>query len=158
MRRVQWIVLHCSDSDVPAHDNIETIKKWHTLPRIPKEIEEGIKDGKLPKSEAFKYGNGWKDVGYHYFIDKAGALFPGRSEDTIGAHVAGHNSRSIGICLSGRKLFTSDQFHSLGELLKDLCGKYGLKKSDILGHCDLESGKTCPNFNVEKFLESLKWE
>ena len=28
-RRVDRIFLHCSASDVPAHDNVETIRKWH---------------------------------------------------------------------------------------------------------------------------------
>ncbi len=28
-RRVDRIFLHCSASDVPAHDNVEMIRRWH---------------------------------------------------------------------------------------------------------------------------------
>lgn len=156
-RKVNLIVVHCSDSDIAAHDNIETIRKWHTLPMIPDAIKQRIADGKLPKSEAYKYGNGWSDIGYHYFIDKAGTVCSGRSEDTQGAHVSGHNSGSIGICLSGREFFTDAQFRSLEILLIDLCGKYDLEKKDILAHRDLQPGKTCPNFDLHKLISSWDW-
>lgn len=157
MRKVSLIVIHCSDSDVKAHDNVETIRSWHTLPKIPKEVAKGIADGKIPKSEAYKYGNGWSDIGYHYFIDKQGVVHSGRSEATTGAHVAGHNNGSIGICLSGRKLFTDAQFRSLESLLRELCKKYDLEKKDIVGHCDLQPAKTCPNFDLHKLISSWDW-
>jgi N-acetylmuramoyl-L-alanine amidase len=132
-RKIHWVVVHCSDSDIPEHDNIQTIRKWHVDER------------------------GWKDIGYHYFIDKRGDVYPGRSEDTTGAHVRGHNSGSLGICLSGRELFTSDQFHSLEKLLKDICERHNLEKKDILGHCDLDAGKSCPNFDIHSLVSSFNW-
>jgi N-acetylmuramoyl-L-alanine amidase len=133
MRKINLIVIHCSDSDIPSHDNIETIRKWHVQER------------------------GWSDVGYHHFIRKNGDICRGRSEATPGAHVSGHNSRSIGVCLSGRKSFTDDQFRALEKLCKELCKKYGLEKSDILGHRDLQSGKTCPNFDVHAMISKWEW-
>lgn len=157
MRKINLIVVHCSDSDVPSHDNIDTIRGWHTLPKMPKDVAEGIKNGKLQKSEAYKYGNGWSDVGYHFFIAKTGDVFHGRSEHTVGAHVAGFNSRSIGICLSGRNGFTSNQFLALGVLVKDLCEKYDIEKKDVLAHHDLQPAKTCPNFDLHKLMSSWNW-
>jgi len=132
MRPVNWIILHCSDSDVPAHDNIETIRAWHI-------------------------DRGFSDCGYHFFIQKNGVTVKGRDEDKIGAHVMGHNKDSIGICLSGKKEFTEAQFKSLEILLIDLCSRYDLQKMDILGHSDLDGKKTCPNFDVTKWLSSLNW-
>lgn len=131
-RKVNLLIIHCSDSDIGAHDNIETIKEWH------KE-------------------RGFNDIGYHYLIKKDGSVCTGRSEDTPGAHTRGHNSRSIGVCLSGRREFTREQFGSLERLAFDLCKKYGLEKSDILGHCDLNKNKTCPNFDLHKELASWGW-
>ncbi len=129
-REVNLVVIHCSDSDNPAHDNIETIKKWH--------VEE----------------RGFSDVGYHYFINQSGDVFPGRSEDTVGAHVAGFNSGSIGICLSGRQSFTGAQFRALKELVADICAGYGLDpKTQVKGHRDLNPGKTCPNFEIQEKLK-----
>jgi N-acetylmuramoyl-L-alanine amidase len=133
MRKINCIVVHCSDSDNKSHDNIETVRKWHVQER------------------------GWIDIGYHFFITKDGNVHTGRSEDVTGAHVAGHNRGSIGVCLSGRKLFTDAQFRSLEELLKRLCKKYGLEKKDILGHCDLQPAKTCPNFDLHAKLSSWNW-
>lgn len=132
MRKINLIVVHCSDSDIPAHDNVETVRRWHVQER------------------------GFSDIGYHYFIDKGGHVYPGRTEDTIGAHVKGHNSRSIGICLSGRTEFTDDQFQALEVLLKDICHRYSLEKKDILGHRDLQPAKTCPNFDVHEKIS--KWD
>jgi N-acetyl-anhydromuramyl-L-alanine amidase AmpD len=133
MRKITLVVVHCSDSDIKSHDNIETIRGWHVNER------------------------GWTDIGYHYFINQAGALFPGRKESTVGAHVAGHNAGSIGICLSGRKSFTDAQMVTLEKLLKDICKRHGLQKTDILGHSDLQPGKTCPNFDLHKLISSWEW-
>lgn len=128
MRKIDSIVIHCSDSDVPSHDNIETVRKWH--------VEE----------------RGWSDVGYHYFIRKNGDVHTGRPEHIAGAHVAGHNSRSIGVCLSGRHRFDGVQFESLRQLVKLLQEKYNIPDENIYGHRDLFNGKTCPNFDVKEIL------
>ena len=133
MRPINWIILHCSDSDVSAHDKIETIRQWHMGER------------------------NFSDVGYHFFIQKNGVTVKGGDEVKVGAHVMGHNKDSIGICLSGKHDFTAAQFKSLEILLIELCGKYELEKMDILGHSDLDGKKTCPNFDVTKWLSSLNW-
>ena len=133
MRKINCIIVHCSDSDIPDHDNIETIRNWHVKER------------------------NFSDVGYHYFIQKNGTVEPGREEHRVGAHCQGSNSNSIGICLSGKNEFTKDQFKSLELLLIEICGKYDLEKKDILGHCDLNKGKSCPNFDLHGWLSGLPW-
>lgn len=132
VRRINLIILHCSDSDIPAHDNIETIRQWH--------LERGF-----------------NDVGYHYFIDKSGNVHPGRNEADIGAHTKGHNSSSLGICLSGRHEFTPEQFKALEKLCLELVRKYGLEKTDILPHNAFDKGKTCPNFDVHALISTWDW-
>jgi N-acetylmuramoyl-L-alanine amidase len=144
MRTIRKIVVHCSDSDRPEHDNIETIREWHTQRGFtgPDGVE-GTHD----------------DVGYHYVITQDGKKFVGRKEWEIGAHVRGHNSDSIAVCLTGgRKTVASPaQRETLGPLLKDLCARYNLKKLDIVAHRDLDPGKECPIFDLEAFLASLHW-
>lgn len=46
---------------------------------------------------------GWRDIGYHFVIEKDGKLAPGRSLDLPGAHckAAGMNSKALGIALIG---------------------------------------------------------
>ena len=125
MRKINKIIVHCSDSDVKAHDDISVIKGWHVNER------------------------GWSDVGYHFFIKKDGAVQKGRELATVGAHVKGHNSDSIGICLAGRHNFTTAQFDTLKVLLYDLTHQFLLTTNDVYGHRDFDKHKTCPNFDVK---------
>jgi N-acetyl-anhydromuramyl-L-alanine amidase AmpD len=129
MRKINEIIIHHSDSDVKAHDDIRIIRKWHTEER------------------------GWRDVGYHYFIRKDGVIQRGRPLDVAGAHCVGHNRASIGICLSGEDNFTDVQFCSLHGLLKDLYGEFG--RVLTVGHCAY-SEKKCPNFDVDEFLRRFR--
>jgi N-acetylmuramoyl-L-alanine amidase len=125
MRKINKIIVHCSDSDIAGHDDISVVDGWHRA-------------------------RGWQGVGYHYFIQSSGNVQKGREESEQGAHVAGHNSDSIGICLHGRRNFTPQQFHALKALLYDLMIKYDLFTKDVYGHNDFDKRKTCPNFDVKK--------
>ena len=124
MRNINIIVVHCSDSDYLRHDNVDTIRQWH--------VEE----------------RGWSDIGYHYLITKDGEVHVCRPIERMGAHVVGYNKSSIGICLTGKKKFSQEQFESLRELCLELSEQFGLERFDILHHRDLDSKKTCPNFNL----------
>lgn len=148
MRRINKIIIHCSASDDPGHDNLEAIKDLHTSP-----LSKVLKWGKYTTN-----GRGWSDVGYHFFISKNGVLFNGRPENITGAHVRGHNRDSIGICLSGeRDLPSAEQGKTLEQICKDLCKRYSLSKMDIIGHKDLDNKKTCPNFDVHELVSSWDW-
>ena len=98
------------------------------------------------------HGNGWRDVGYHYFIKTNGEIQTGRSLDQVGAHVGGQNSDSIGICLHGRDEFTQAQFNSLRQIVQSLCFEFKLYLADVYGHFDFDPRKTCPNFDYKKVL------
>ncbi|MFP4365509.1 MAG: N-acetylmuramoyl-L-alanine amidase [Bacteroidales bacterium] len=125
MRKINKIIVHCSDSDNPTHDDISVIDQWHKQ-------------------------RGWKGVGYHYFIASDGEIQYGRELHEIGAHVRGHNRDSIGICLHGKTEFTHKQFQSLRTLLEafDLT----MNIADVYGHRDFDKNKTCPNFDVNHVI------
>lgn len=137
-RKIKLLVVHCSASDLPAQDSVEAIKELHTSPST-KEMRWG---------KYLTNGNGWSDIGYHYIITRDGEIHLGRPLHIAGAHVKGYNAESIGICLTGDKMFTDDQFDSLRYLCEDLCAAFGLERFDILHHRDLDSNKTCPNFDL----------
>lgn len=124
MREIRKVILHCSDSDVPAHDDVLVVDRWHRE-------------------------RGWRGVGYHYFIKKDGTLQGGRTLDEWGAHCQGHNSDSVGICLSGQHGFTAAQFDTLADLVEDLELEYPVE--EVEGHNHYDPGKTCPNFDVDNF-------
>ena len=90
-RHVDRVFLHCSASDNPDHDDIETIRDWHVG------------------------GSGWSDVGYHYFIRTDGTLQEGRPLERTPAAQAGDNAGTIAICLHGlaAESFTAEQFRTL---------------------------------------------
>jgi N-acetyl-anhydromuramyl-L-alanine amidase AmpD len=126
-RTVSKIFLHCSASDNPKHDNVETITKWH--------IERGF-----------------ITIGYHYFISKDGVVHKGRSLETVPSAQQGHNTGSIAICLHGldKDKFTEAQFISLRNLIFVINTEYQHKLS-IHGHCEV-SAKSCPVFDYKKMF------
>lgn len=103
---------------------------------------------------------GWRDIGYHWLIDRDGTVLPGREETEIGAHVAGHNSGTIGISLFGGitskpkdpflKNFTAQQGGTLLDLIGDIRARTTI--ITIRGHNEVDSGKACPGFWVPDWL------
>ena len=125
MRQIKEIIVHCSDSDIKAHDDISVIESWHIA-------------------------RGFKKVGYHYFIKADGTIQIGRQHSEMGAHCVGHNSKSIGICLHGRYNFTEIQFHTLKALLYDLTKEFNLDSTNVFEHNKFDKNKTCPNFKLNE--------
>jgi N-acetyl-anhydromuramyl-L-alanine amidase AmpD len=135
-RKINKIYVHVSDTPDSRNDiGAAQIKKWHTDPK--------------------PQGNGWSDIGYHYVVKRNGTLEDGRSLDVAGAHVAGHNANSIGICWVGRNEITPDQEDTLIGLIKTLLVKLNLKPSDVLGHKESDPSKTCPNLDMDDFRSKL---
>lgn len=123
---MKHIVVHCSDSPHGRGHSAETIHRWHQERK-------------------------WSGIGYHYVITEEGEVQNGRPHYWTGAHVKGHNTGSLGICLIGRDYFAPEQLDSLRELLKDLHDQY--PEAVICGHRDLDPNKTCPNFDVRDIVE-----
>ncbi len=136
LRKIDYLVVHCSDTEAGADYTVADIDRWH--------IERD-----------------WKGVGYHYVIRLSGAIENGRREDRIGAHVEGYNHNSIGVCLVGGKrlgapanTYTSDQFTSLRTILTALLGRY--PGAQVLGHHDFPSTKkACPCFDVRSWWSNV---
>lgn len=140
MRQIDSIIIHCSATLTGRHFGIAEIERWHTLPP--------------PR------GNGWKAIGYHYVIEVDGTIQSGRRIEEAGAHVKGHNSRSVGICLVGgidenqrpSASFTNQQWDSLTTLLKGL--RTSFPAALIRGHNDYTNAKACPSFDVRSWCDA----
>ncbi len=141
---IRRLVVHCSATPPSMDIGVETIRGWHRA-------------------------KGWADVGYHYVIRRDGTVEKGRHETRPGAHVAGFNTGSLGICLVGgvrednvnaaNANFTAEQLGALRRLLHELKERH--PGAAIMGHRDLspdrngngridkgEWVKDCPAFNV----------
>lgn len=139
MRPVDEIIVHCTATRPEWNRHLSTAEKvahvhdWH------------VKD------------RGWSDIGYHYLIDRDGTTLPGRPVERVGAHVAGHNTGSIGVALFGghgssetdkfSDHFTPQQENALRELLDELKVRFPAIKK-ISGHNEY-AAKACPGFNVQ---------
>jgi hypothetical protein len=104
--------------------------------------------------------NHWKDIGYHWLIDRDGQIMAGRAETAIGAHVIDRNRGTIGICLIGghgsaatdrfRDHFTLPQDRALRDLLQGIGMRTQIRT--VSGHND-HAPKACPGFDVTAWLK-----
>ena len=83
-RIITLIVVHCSASRCNQRYTVEMLRKDHNA----------------------RFHN--QGVGYHYYIERDGQLYPTRREDQVGIHARGYNANSI-----KRLEMTSVHFQSL---------------------------------------------
>ncbi|PXA91215.1 lysozyme [Caulobacter sp. D4A] len=143
MKRVDFLVVHCSATPVTRDIGAKEIRQMHMQ-------------------------QGWADIGYHYVIRRDGRVDKGRADTVPGAHVQGFNSRSLGICMVGgvkpdgktaEANFTDAQYAALRHTLDSL--KHAYPDAVILGHRDLSPDrnrdgkvtkgewlKECPTFDA----------
>ena len=153
MKILDHIIIHCSASDLESEDSIEAVERLHTAKK-GNTVSWGGK-------EFLKTESKFRAVGYHFFINKQGDREEGRPLAAQGAHCFGHNERSIGICFSGNKLFTKDQFVSFVDLMNEIYFDHHSIREQaplikILPHRDFNSKKTCPNFINKMFNKDLE--
>ena len=89
---------------------------------------------------------GFADIGYHFYITRDGELHRCRPVNQIGAHAAGWNDKSIGICYEGGL----DEQGRPADTLRQLRRDY--PEARILGHYQLSPyiRKACPCFDARE--------
>lgn len=131
LKEVKYLVVHCTATRLSQRVSVEDIDRWHKA-------------------------QGWSGIGYHWYVDRDGHIFPGRSEREAGAHVIGYNHCSIGICYEGgldeqgnsADTRTPAQKAALLFIIKDL--KQSYPNAVILGHRDFPGvHKDCPCFDAK---------
>jgi hypothetical protein len=137
---VNEFAVHCSATRVNWMDGatlaakVAEIKKWHVQPK--------------------PHGNGWKDIGYHWIIDRDGSIMAGRPENVIGAGIENRNRGVIHACLiGGHGSSETDRFDrhftaAQAKTLRDLIGQINVRI--VSGH-NQYAAKACPGFNVPEW-------
>lgn len=74
--QTDYIVIHCSATPPSMDVDVKDIECWHKA-------------------------RGFHGVGYHIIIKRNGTSQKGRNINDAGAHVAGYNHKSVGVCLVG---------------------------------------------------------
>ena len=91
--------------------------------------------------------NGWSGAGYHFLVRKDGTVYSLRPEWALGAHAAGNNYDSLGVCFEGaymRETMGQTQIDAGRELVAYLKAKYGISK--VQAHRDV-CPTDCPGAN-----------
>lgn len=137
MRAIRSIVWHCSATPNGKWFDVTDIDRWHRE-------------------------KGWRMVGYHRIICLDGTVQVGRKLKDVGAHVAGQNSHTVGVCMIGTTEFTLEQWGAAAQLAGELLTLY--PNADLVGHRDYspdqdgdgiiepwEFIKICPGFDVRSW-------
>lgn len=141
MRHIDEIIIHCTATRPDWGENHSTtwkvnqVRSWHT-------------------------NKGWRDIGYHYLIDRDGTVAAGRPVTQTGAHTKGHNKGTIGIALFGghgssaedefSDNFTDQQFEALEHLIADLKSDYEITR--VSAHNEY-ANKACPGFQCQDYFK-----
>lgn len=101
---------------------------------------------------------GWSDIGYNFLISStSGDIFEGRGWLTIGAHCAGHNTASLGVCLIGTDRpgvqdVSDPARRSFAWLYNEANDRAG-RKLTLLGHRD-RGATACPGAEIYSWLNA----
>lgn len=128
MREIKRIIIHCSATPEGRNVTAADIDRWHRR-------------------------RGFRSIGYHFVIGLDGYIEVGRKLNEAGAHCAGFNRTSIGICCVGgvdrngvpKDTRTQAQREALVRLVKQLKAEFPL--ATVHGHNEF-AAKACPSFNV----------
>lgn len=142
-RNVTDLIVHCTATapnwraGESLASKIDEVRRWH--------VED----------------NGWRDIGYHFLIDRDGNVGAGRPLDQVGAHCRGHNRGSIGVSLLGGhggethdafdQSFTAAQDAALRRLIGNLQEANGPLR--LSGHNEY-AAKACPCFDVRRWFDA----
>lgn len=179
-RHINLVVVHCSAT--PDANSLFTRGADGALLRTPvQEIDAWHAQRGFHRANQarLRFNPTLSAIGYHLVIYRNGAIASGRAFAEIGAHVRGHNIRSLGICMLGIERYSTQQWASLANVVRDI--EHAFKRRivtldadegdderpvmRICGHRDLspdidgdgtvepsEWTKTCPGFDVSAWL------
>jgi len=138
MRKIKFIVIHCTDTPEGREVTGEEVDRWHRE-------------------------RGWRMAGYHYLVHLDGRVEHLRPEYMNAAACAKGNANSTGVhvCYVGGRnscgdyadTRTKEQQLALLGLLHKLKGQY--PQATICGHRDFDSAKVCPCFNAAEEYRKL---
>ena len=131
MREINEIILHCSATREGHSYHAADIDQWHRA-------------------------RGFNKIGYHYVITLDGTVEKGRDVEEVGAHCAGFNANSIGVCYIGgldslgspKDTRTNRQKFALSTRLMQLHARF--PKARIVGHRE-HARKACPCFDAAEY-------
>lgn len=141
---VDEIIVHCAATRAdwmagrPLAEKVAEIRRWHMSAPL-----------------------NWKDIGYHWIIDRDGKVLPGRKETVIGAHAGAEKNRgTLGVCLIGGhgssendrflQHYTRQQDITLRQMIEAISTRTAIRR--VTGHNNF-AAKACLGFQVSQWLK-----
>ncbi|MFQ6928910.1 MAG: N-acetylmuramoyl-L-alanine amidase [Parabacteroides merdae] len=140
-REVRLLIIHCSATRYDRDFPVEALRASHKA-------------------------RGFADIGYHFYITRDGYLHRCRPVNQIGAHAAGWNDRSIGICYEGGLDRGGNPFRHPYLRPEMFAARSAppapadYPEAKIVGHCQLSPyiRKACPCFDAREEYAGLEEE
>ena len=106
-------------------------------------------------------GKGWSDIGYHYIVDRSGAVWQGRDvTQWQGAHVKNRNENNIGVMCMGNFMLqrpSAAQVDGLNRTVAQLQRVYRISTANVKTHKEWPGAKTdCPGTELQSKVLVLR--
>ncbi len=149
--QIDTIIIHSCGSPNGSRFDTKYINWLHGKARLDQGLAPFSRKSKAIKNHASQYSH----IGYHFVIWVNGVVDCGRALREVGQHTNGHNQKSIGICLIGSDKFSHQQWRALSDCITSL--RRDLPNiSQVVGHNQIDTSKTCPGFSVGEWLANNK--
>ena len=144
MRTITAVIVHHSAG--PISETVDQVRAYHRAP---------------PPA-----GRGWADIAYHLYLYRLPSgvwtVAQGRSFEVAGAHDAGQNAGSIGVCIAGNYDLgpvDPDAWTILVATVATLCRRYQIPTAAVEGHRENEPVGTptaCPGFDPARLRAAVQ--
>ncbi|MEU4354569.1 peptidoglycan recognition protein family protein [Streptomyces virginiae] len=162
--RVQWGADESLNNEGPIYlpgGKIKAVFVHHTASTAPYECSESAA---IVRSLHVYHvqGNGWRDLGYNFLVDKCGTVFEGRQggvdQPVQGAHTYGWNAESTGVSVLGDYTTAGASTAALGAISKVAAYKLGQYDGDMNGTATLTAGATQANYFGKSYTAGQQYE
>ena len=110
---------------------------------------------------------GWGGIAYHVFVTDDGKAYQTNDFKTLSYHAGGHNTRSVGITVTGQhryeegktneEIIEKKKYDALVDAIVKTISKLPNRDIEIVSHQDLSgAGKTDPNLDMNQLREDVK--
>ncbi|MFI8362984.1 peptidoglycan recognition protein [Streptomyces sp. NPDC085612] len=161
--RVQWGADESLNNEGPIYlpgGRIKAVFVHHTAATTPYECSESAA---IVRSLHVYHvqGNGWRDLGYNFLVDKCGTVFEGRQggvdQPVQGAHTYGWNAESTSVSVLGDYTNAGASGAALDAVNRVAAYKLGQYDGDINGTTTLTAGDTQKNYFGTSFTKGQQY-
>ncbi|WP_307127183.1 N-acetylmuramoyl-L-alanine amidase [Streptomyces sp. B1I3] len=151
MTRAQWGADESLNDEAPQYGKeIKAVFVHHTVDSNGYSCAQSA--AMIRAVRAYHMSQGWKDVGYNFFVDKCGTIFEGRKggvdQPVIGAQAVGFNTDTTGIAVLGEYSSIDATTAAKNSVARIAAWKLGQYRHDPAGKVTLTAGLSNGKFTL----------